>query len=116
MCVSLSSLFISFTLALYLICLFRLQKTLLEKEDRERKLKELQDSLLAMKKHVPASDSSSRVIHISITRQNSDYISTVWVEQNLYTHLHARHSVKSPYTLFFNVSLGASRCSQASSG
>lgn len=85
MCLSLSSLFISFTLSFYLICFFRLQKTLLEKEDRERKLKELQDSLLAMRKHVPASDSSSRVIHISITRQNSDYIDSVGGTESIYT-------------------------------
>lgn len=59
------------------ISLFRLQKTRLEKEEGERKLKELQDSLLTMKKQVPSSDSSEGVIHISIARQNSDYICCV---------------------------------------
>lgn len=64
----------SLHLSLYVISLSRLQKTLLEKEDGERKLKELQDSMLTMKKQVPSSDSSARVIHISVAGRNSDYV------------------------------------------
>lgn len=64
----------SLHLSLHVISMFRLQKTRLEKEDGERKLKELQDSLRTTKKQVPSSDSTARVIHISVARQNSDSI------------------------------------------
>ncbi|CAG10841.1 unnamed protein product [Tetraodon nigroviridis] len=49
-----------------------LQKTRLEKEDGERKLQELQDSLLAMKKQAPSSDSSARELQEALKQAEAD--------------------------------------------
>uniref|UniRef100_A0A674P798 Cingulin b n=1 Tax=Takifugu rubripes TaxID=31033 RepID=A0A674P798_TAKRU len=49
-----------------------LQQTRLAKDERERELKELQDSLLAMKKQAPASDSSSRELQDALRQAQAD--------------------------------------------
>lgn len=86
-----------FVSASLFICDFpcsRLQKTRLEKEDGERKLRDLQDSLLILKKQAPTSDSSARVIHASVARQSSDYIDCVG--ETVFSRLVFKNGEKKP--------------------
>lgn len=58
----------------------RLQKSHLEKGEFEGKLKNLQDSLLTMKKQIPSSDnkdSLQKVIRMLVIRQSTDYVCCV---------------------------------------
>lgn len=64
----------------------RLQKSHLEKGEFEDKLKDLQDSLLTMKKQIPSSDnkhSLEKVIHMLVIRQSTDYVCCVGEMQGL---------------------------------
>lgn len=64
----------------------RLQKSHLEKEEFEAKLKDLQNSLLTTKKQIPASDdkrSLEKVILTLVVKENADYVDCVGEMQGL---------------------------------
>lgn len=74
----------SLTSIFFLSC--RLLKTRLEKEEFEGRLKDVQDSLLIMKKQTPAPDgdhSSAEVILMSVTWRSGDYARCVGETQAL---------------------------------
>lgn len=76
----------------------RLLKSRSERYNLESELKDLQDSLLGLKKkQVPTSDLAEEVIHVSVARQNTDYACCVGETQRL---------IASVLLYFYNCQIG----------